>query len=114
MSGKNRQVPVLADLYRADSLFQAELLGAVDGDGLERLFSIHAAVLDALGRFLIEMPHQLVAVRFEADRSTGLVKQGGVVWNGVERLDFISPPIRESAATGAMSSDFRRDLVTFQ
>ena len=62
MASEDRQVAVLANLDRSDPLVQAKLLGTVESDRFERFRFTHAAVLDALASFLVQMPHQFIAV----------------------------------------------------
>ena len=90
------------------------MLGAVERDRLERVGLAHAAVFDALGSLLVQVPHQLVAVRFETDDGAGFVEQGRVEWDGVISLDLVGPPVGEGAATGTMIGDLRGDLVAFE
>ena len=112
--GVDHEVGVLADLDRADALVDAELLGRVERDQLERLFLGEAAVLHRLGRFLVQVPVLLGAVGVDRDEHAALRHQRRVVGDGVVRLDLVGPPVGERRGAGAVLRDLVGDLVALE
>ena len=114
VAGEEGEVRVFADLDGAEAGIEPELLRRVQRDRVKCLLRREFAVLHELGGFLVQVPHQFVVVRLQADACTRIAKQLGSIRDRVEGLDLVGPPIAEEADTRAVGRDFRSDLVAFE
>ena len=111
---QQRQIGLLTDLDRSDQVVDPELDRRIDRHRSQRPDLVHAGITDGLGRFVVEVPHELRRVRLDSADDPSLVEQGSVARHRVVGLDLVGPPVREGRRRRSVSGDLVGDLVALQ
>ena len=110
----NGQVGIFTHVDRAHPFVDSELHGWIQSDHFQRFVVRQAAILHALGGFLIEVRGFLRAVRINGNNHSAAGHQRRIVRNGVISFDFVRPPIRKSRSANSGSGKFVGHFVAFQ